>query len=120
MKLYPSPYIYRGLFSDRVYGQLWKKYCELLRRGYILLFWENVLSIPIKSIWFITSVSFTVSLFSLSFPHLSIDESMVLNSPTIIVWCLMCALSFSEVSFMNAGALVCPCIWSIYVLSSSC
>jgi hypothetical protein len=52
--------------------------------------------------WPITSVSLTVSLFSLRFYDLSIDESGVLKSPTIIV----CgALSFSKVSFMNVGAL---------------
>ena len=42
-----------------------------------------------------------VSLFSLSFHYLSIDESGVLKSPTINVWGAMYALSFSKVSFMN-------------------
>ena len=44
-----------------------------------------------------------MSLFSLCFLDLSI-ESGVLNSPTIIVWGAMCALSFSKVSFTNEGA----------------
>jgi hypothetical protein len=39
----------------------------------------------LKIIWSITSVSFTVSLFSFCFQYLSIDESEVLKSPTIIV-----------------------------------
>ena len=60
---------------------------------------------PVKSIWFITSLSFTVSLFSFCFNDLSIGESGVLKSPTIIVWGSMCVLSFSKVSFMNLGAL---------------
>jgi hypothetical protein len=60
----------------------------------------------VRSIWFITSVSFTVSLFSFSFHYLSIAESGKMKSPTIIVWGAMCALSFSKVSFMNVGALV--------------
>ena len=60
----------------------------------------------IKTIWSKTSVSFTVTLFSLSFHDLSIEESGVFKSPTIIVWGAMCALSFSKVSFMNAGALL--------------
>jgi hypothetical protein len=59
----------------------------------------------VKSIWFITSVSFTVSLFSFCFHDLSIAESGVLKSPIIIMWGAMCALSFSKVSFMNVGAL---------------
>ena len=50
------------------------------------------------------SVSFTVSLFSFYFCNLFIDESGVLTSPTIIVWDAMCALSFSNVSFINVGA----------------
>jgi hypothetical protein len=58
-----------------------------------------------RFIWFITSVSFTVSLFSFCFHDQSIPESGVLKSPTIIVWGVMCALSFSKVSFMNVGAL---------------
>ena len=59
----------------------------------------------VKSIRFITSVSFTVSLFRFCFHDLSIAESWVLKSPTIIVWGVMYALSFSKVSFMNVAAL---------------
>jgi hypothetical protein len=40
----------------------------------------------VRSIWFITCVSFTVSVFSLCFHDLSITESGVLESPTISVW----------------------------------
>jgi hypothetical protein len=54
---------------------------------------------------FITSVSFTVSLFIFCFHDLSIDESGVLKSPTIIVWGTMCALSFTKMSLMNVAAL---------------
>ena len=57
--------------------------------------------ISVKSIWSIASVSFTVSLFSFCFHDLSIAESGVLKSPTIIVWGMMCAFSFSKVSFKN-------------------
>ena len=64
-----------------------------------------MLGLVYTSSWFITSVSFTVSLFSFCFHDLSIAESGVLKSPTIIVWGVMCALSFSKVSFMNVGAL---------------
>jgi hypothetical protein len=46
-----------------------------------------------------------VSLFSFCFNDLSIGESGVLKSPTIIALGSMCALSFSKVSFMNLGAL---------------
>jgi hypothetical protein len=53
-----------------------------------------------------------MSLFSLCFHDLSIDEIWVLKSPTIIVFSAMCALSFSKVSFMNVSALA---IWSIDV-----
>ena len=44
----------------------------------------------LKIIWSITSVSFTVSLFSFCFYDLSIAESGVLKSFTIIVWGEMC------------------------------
>ena len=46
-----------------------------------------------------------MSLLSICFQDLSIDESGVLESPTIIVWVAMCALSFNKVSFMNVGGL---------------
>jgi hypothetical protein len=58
-----------------------------------------------KSICFNTSVSFMVSLFSFCFHDLSIDESAVLKSPTIIACHGMCALSFSKVTLMNVDAL---------------
>jgi hypothetical protein len=47
-----------------------------------------------------------VSLFSFCLHDLSIDESGVLKSPTIIVCGAMCALSFSKVYFMDVDALV--------------
>jgi hypothetical protein len=46
-----------------------------------------------------------VSLFSFCFHDLSIAESEVLKSPTLIVWGSMYALSFTKISFMNVGAL---------------
>ena len=46
-----------------------------------------------------------MSLFGFSFHNLSIAESEVLKSHTVIVWGTMCALSFSKFSFMNVGAL---------------
>ena len=59
----------------------------------------------VRSIWFITSVSFTVSLFNFCFHNLSIAERKVLKFPNIIVWGAMCAVNFSKVSFMNVDAL---------------
>jgi len=44
-------------------------------------------------------------LFSFHFYDLSSGESVVVNSPTTIVWDPMCVLSFRKVSFMNLGAL---------------
>ena len=44
-----------------------------------------------------------MSLFSFCFQDLSIDESGVLKSPTIILGGAMCDLN--KVSFMNEGAL---------------
>ena len=75
-----------------------------LRTSFPLLLGENVLLISVKSIWFITSLSFTVSLFCFWFNDLSISETGVLKAPTIFVWGSMCVLSFSKVSFMNLGA----------------
>ena len=60
----------------------------------------------INSNCFITSTSFTLSLFSFCFHDLSIDESGVLNSPPIIVCGAMYFLSFSRVSFKNMVAFV--------------
>jgi hypothetical protein len=46
-----------------------------------------------------------MGLFSFCFQDLSIDESGVLNSPTIIVCGAMLALSFTKVSLVNVDAL---------------
>ena len=51
-----------------------------------------------------------MSLFIFCYHDLSIDESGVLKSPTIIVWGAMCALRFTKVSLMNVAALA---FWSI-------
>ena len=51
----------------------------------------------------ITSINFTVSLFSFCFNDLSIDECGELKSLTIM-WDSMYVLSFSKVSFMTVGA----------------
>jgi hypothetical protein len=56
----------------------------VLRRRYILLFRITCSIDFVKAICFVTSVSFTVSLFSFCFHDLSFDESGVLSSPTII------------------------------------
>jgi len=47
-----------------------------------------------------------MSLFNFCFHDLSIDDSGMLKSPTIIVWGSMCVLSFSKVSFTYVGVLV--------------
>jgi hypothetical protein len=44
-------------------------------------------------------------LFSFCFQDLLIDEIGVLKSPTIIVWGVMCTLSFNKVSLMNVDVL---------------
>ena len=54
---------------------------------------------------FKVSICFTVSLISFCFPDQCIEESGVLRSPTIIVLGVMCAFSFSKVSFTKEGAL---------------
>ena len=56
-----------------------------------------------KSIWFITSIGFSVSLLTFCFIDLSIGGSRLLKSPTNIVWGLMHVLSFSKVSPVNVG-----------------
>ena len=61
--------------------------------------------ISVKYIWFIAFNCFTVSLFNFCFNNLLISESLVLKTPTIIVWGSICVLRFSKVSFMNVGAL---------------
>ena len=76
----------------------------MLRRKYILLLWDGMFYKHVRSIGFITSVSFTVFLLSFCFHDLFIAESGVLKSPTIIVWGVMCTFSFSKVSFMNVSA----------------
>jgi len=53
-----------------------------------------------------TSLSLSTSLFYFSFRDVSIDESVVVKSPTIIEWGAMCILRFSKVSFTYVGALV--------------
>jgi len=57
-------------------------------------------------IFFITSFSFSVSLFVFCFHNLFIDESGVLKSTTIIVCSAIYALSTCKVSFTNVGPFV--------------
>jgi hypothetical protein len=53
------------------------------------------------------SVSFIVSLPTFCFNNLSIGESRVFNTSTIILWGSMCVyiLSFTKISFKNVGVL---------------
>jgi len=60
----------------------------------------------LKTIWFITFISFTVSLFSFCFNDLSVGEHGDFECPTIIGRVSMCVLNVSKVSFMKVGALV--------------
>jgi hypothetical protein len=70
----------------------------------VYLFFYEMFYRYVKSICFIISVSFTVSCL-VCFHDLSIDESGVLKSPTLIVCGVMCALNFSKVSLMKVDAL---------------
>jgi hypothetical protein len=72
----------------------------------MLLLWDELFYKYLLDLFGSQLVSFTVSLFSLCFHDLAIDESGVLKSPTMIVCGAMCALSFSKVSFIKVGALV--------------
>ena len=54
----------------------------------------------------ITSIRFPISLLSFCLIDLSIDECEIFKGPTTSVCGLMCALSFSDVSFTYVGALV--------------
>ena len=58
------------------------------------------------SIWFITSVSLIISLFSFCLDDLYIGESEVLKSPTVNLWSSIYDLSFSNVSFISVDSLV--------------
>ena len=64
-----------------------------------VLGWK-VLYMSAKSIWFITSINFTVSLFSFGFNNLFIGESGVLKYPSVIVWGSMYVLCFSKHFFL--------------------
>jgi len=90
---------YWGLFCVLLQCQFWRRFYEVLRRRYILLFWVKYLQISVKSIWFITCVSFTVSLFSLFYWSVKWRKSGVEVSH-YYVWGSLCVLSFSKVSFM--------------------
>ena len=85
MWLFQSSCICWGLFCVWLSGQFWRKFHEVLRRSNSLLFWGETFCRYVKSIWFITSVSSTLCLFSFCFNDLFIGESGVLNSPTINV-----------------------------------
>jgi hypothetical protein len=69
--------------------------------GIFFVFGWNVLLISVRSIWFITSVSFIIPLFSCCLNDLSIGKSGMLKSPAINVWGSICDLIFSNVSFID-------------------
>ena len=72
---------------------LWLFICSVLeialwsaeKEVYFLDLGWNILYIYVRSIWFITAASFTVFLFSFFFHDLSIAESWLLKSLTVIV-----------------------------------
>ena len=63
--------------------------CALEKKVYSSVFGWKVLKISIRSIWSNVSFKIGVSLLILSFDDLSIDDSWVLKSPTIIVLLLI-------------------------------
>ena len=102
----------RELFSFEKYGgfvpyfgQFWRRSHAFLRRYILLLLGKRFWIYIGRTIWFITSLCFIVSLLSFCFDDQPIGESGVLTSPTIIVCYSMYNLSFINVSFMNVGAL---------------
>ena len=105
MGLFQFSCICWGLICDQLYGQFWTRFHEVLKkRCKILCF--MISSIDICWFHFIPNFCYIpVSLFSVCFHYLSINETEVLISPTIIVWGVTCALNFREVSFMNVDDL---------------
>ena len=68
------------------------------------VFGKNVLQVSVRSIWFITSASSSVSRFNFCLNDLSIGETGVLKFPTISVQRSICDLSYSSIS---------SCVWGI-------
>ena len=75
---------------------IWRKFHVHSKRMYILLFWNEIFWIFVRSIWPNVSFKTTVSLLIFYLDNLSIDVSGVLNSPTIIV--LLSTSSFISIS----------------------
>ena len=103
-------YLLRTVLGTIIWSILEKVPWGAGKKLYSFLLGWNVLSISVRSIWSITSVTFNVSLFNLCFHGLSIDESGVLKAPTIIVWSTKCTLSFSRLFLLWMCH---PCIWCI-------
>jgi hypothetical protein len=76
------------------------------KKVYYFVWGWNVLKISVKSIWFITSGNFTLSLFCFYFTDLSIGKNVVLRSSTNNVWGSISVLIFSKVSSINVVTLV--------------
>ena len=96
------------LFCVHIYGQFWRKFSEVLDRRYILLCLGEMFYRYVRSIWFISSVTFIIFLFNFCLDDLSIGESGVLNSPNIDVLGSTRDLrfsNFSNFSLMNVDAL---------------
>ena len=96
------------------YGQFLRTFHELLRIIYIYicvcvcvyLYLAKWFYRYVRSIWFVTSVSFIITLFSFCLDNLSFGESWMLNSSTINICGSRCSFSFTNLSFTNMGVLV--------------
>ena len=86
---------------------IWRKFHELLRRC-IHLCLDEMFCKYVLFIWFIISVSY-ISLLNFCWNHMSVDESLVLKSPIVIVWGSIWELICSSFSFTN----VVPLFWYI-------
>ena len=71
----------------------------------------------VRSIWFIISVTFTVSLFSFCFHDLSIAESWVFNSSTVIVCLCYCV---NTLLFLLLMVELCLCAYLLLGLLKDC
>ena len=113
-----------SIFLNLLRLDLWSKMwsiletvpCALEKKVYSSVFRWKVPKISIKSIWFNVSFKICVSLLILGFDDLSIDDSGVLRSPTILVLLLISPpMSVGLPYVLRCSYVGCTDIYNCYV-----
>ena len=107
--------IYWDLFCSLIYGLSWRIFHVHLRRMCILLLLDGVFCMSVRCIWVILLFKSSISLLIICLDVLSIIESRVLKSPTIIVELFLSSVLSVIVSYIWGLFCLCTYVCNCYI-----